>query len=76
MKATIDQNGMDPTGPVEHSHIQRRAPGFVSDDDCLNKFEAMDEGTFEDPLGLLVRKGQGRRAGATPETQDGTRRHS
>ena len=59
MKATIEQNGMDPTTAVEaFLTFSQRAPGFVSDEDCLNKFEAMDEGTFEDPLGLLVCKGQ------------------
>ena len=50
---------MDPTTAVEaFVAFSQRAPGFVSDEDCLNKFAAMDEGTFEDPLGLLVCKGQ------------------
>lgn len=59
MKACIDQNDVEPAVAEEaFLTFSRRCPGFVSEADVLDKFEAMDQGEFEDPLGLLVLKGQ------------------
>lgn len=59
MKASIEQNEIDSVVAVEaFLAFSRRMPGFVDDNDCLNKFEAMDEGSFEDALGLLIEKGK------------------
>ncbi len=59
MKASVEQNEIDSAVAVKaFLAFSRRMPGFVDDNDCLNKFEQMDEGSFEDALGLLIEKGK------------------